>query len=79
MITIISILAAILYILLGCIVCKKWIDITNNNIANRRHITVNKTLRLLKRLSIILLYPLYGIGLAVMYMVELLTEDYPFE
>lgn len=74
------IVSIIAYIFLGCFLCNIWIKNQNEQHKIKGGIKkkVNPTQRLLFRLSIILFYPIYVIGLLILYMIELLTEDEPF-
>lgn len=61
---------------MGCVLCYKYILSRNDKKKKNKE---NMTKRVLFRLSIILLYPLYSICLLFLYIVELLTEDEPFK
>lgn len=80
-ISICYIASVLCYFIVGFFICKQYIDIVNEKKRQRGGIRkrVNKTKRALKRLSIILFYPIYAIILLVMFVIELLTEDEPFE
>lgn len=75
---IISLIAA--YIFIGCLICNGWIQRQNEErrIKGGMKKRVNQTKRILFRLSIILFYPIYIIALLILYAIELLTEDEPF-
>ena len=80
-ISICCVISIICYFVIGIFICKQYIDIVNDRKRKKGGIkkNVNRTKRLLKRLSIILFYPLYAIILLIGLIIELLTEDEPFE
>ena len=75
---IISLLA---YFFIGCLICNLWIRHKNEEYKIKGGIKkkINPYKRLLFRLSLILFYPIYIITLLILYVVELLTEDEPFQ
>lgn len=73
--TVIYVLIGLLYIVVGCLACNYYLIKTNNK--QKKHPSITK--RVLFRLSIILGYPLYIIGILILYIIELLTEDEPFK
>jgi D-alanyl-lipoteichoic acid acyltransferase DltB (MBOAT superfamily) len=66
-----------LYIFIGSLICYLYIKEHQEQPRSKKKINKNK--RLLQRLSIILLYPIYIIVFAVLLFIELLTEDKPFQ
>lgn len=80
-ISICCIITILCYLITGIFICKQYIDIVNEKKRQRGGIKkrVNKTRRLLKRLSVILFYPIYAIIILMGLVIELLTEDEPFE
>ena len=79
--TIFCILSIICYLIIGMFICKKYIDMTNeiSRIGRGSRKQRNNTKRLLKRLSIMLFYPIYTIIIMIGLLIELLTEDEPFK
>jgi len=73
------IIALCFYLFAGSIFCKLYIDSTNYKNRNKIRKPINKIKRVSQRLSIILFYPLYIIGILCLLIVELLTEDEPFK
>lgn len=80
-ISICCIVTILCYFIIGIFICKQYIDIVNEKKRQKGGIRkpVNKTKRLLKRLSIILFYPIYALIILTGLIIELLTEDEPFE
>lgn len=80
-ISICCLITILCYFIIGIFICKQYIDITNEKKRQKGGIKkqTNKTKRLLKRLSIIMFYPIYAIIILVGLIIELLTEDEPFE
>ena len=80
-ISICCIITILCYFIIGIFICKQYIDIVNEKKRQKSGIKkpINKTKRLFKRLSIILLYPIYAIIILVGLIIELLTEDEPFQ
>lgn len=74
------ILAILLYIFIGCLLCNYYITQQNRQaIIDKHKPKENMVQRVLFRLSVVLFYPLYIIGVLSLYLVELLTEDEPFK
>lgn len=80
-ISICCVVTILCYFIIGIFICKQYIDIVNEKKRQRGGIKkqVNKTKRLLKRLSIILFYPIYAIVILIGLIIELLTEDEPYK
>lgn len=80
-ISICCLITILCYFIIGLFICKQYIYIVNEKKRQKDGIKkpVNKTKRLFKRLSIILLYPIYAIIILVGLIIELLTEEEPFQ
>ena len=79
-ISICCIITILCYFIIGLFICKQYVDIVNDRERKSgKKKKVNKNRRLFKRLSIILLYPIYAIIILAGLIIELLTEDEPFE
>lgn len=80
-ISICCIVSILCYFIIGFFICKQYVDIVNEKKRQRGGMKkqVNKTKRLLKRLSVMLFYPIYALIMLGLFVVELLTEDEPFK
>ena len=75
--TVIYSLLVVIYIIIGVYVCKQYIDM--NPIKIKKMKKTDMIERIIKRTSIILFYPIYGIVISIGLLIELLTEDEPFK
>lgn len=67
----------LVYFVIGIFICKEYVERTAITIKKNKKINMIK--RVMSRLSIILFYPIYAVVLAILMLIELLTDDAPFE